>query len=107
MFFVGDAANTSCTHEFARFLARMHGTPWFGALGNHDGYYMGNLTFAADAGPARGVNHGNTWQGACECGDQLDHRTLSAIATLEYRLLLQPDANSEQDTLTKAVAIWI
>lgn len=79
VFFLGDAADVSCTGEYARFLSLMQPVPWLGVPGNHDGFYMGNGTFNAVPSPARinadgtfpprplqGLNDDNTWLGACE-----------------------------------------
>lgn len=103
-FFLGDAANTSCVGEMRRFLRAVDGLPWFGVLGNHDGYYMGNLTFAADAidNPAD-----FSWQGACEHADTDSLTPPSRLTKLEEKLLGQQHSNAEQGTMTKAVALWL
>lgn len=103
-FFLGDAANTSCVGEMLRFLKEVDGLLWFGVLGNHDGYYMGNLTFAADAieNPAD-----FTWQGACEYAGLGSTLLRSRLGQLERQLLGQKNSNAEQGTMTKAVAIWL
>src|SRR5687767_4156122 len=60
-FFLGDAANVSCIEEYTRFLDAIGGELlWFGAPGNHDGFFMGNFTFEP-----RGATGVNSWQGAC------------------------------------------
>jgi hypothetical protein len=103
-FFLGDAANTSCVGEMRRFLHAVADLPWFGVLGNHDGYYMGNLTFAADAFDSA---TDFTWQGACEHAAPQPAASAARLAALETRLLGQRHSNAEQGTMTKAVAIWL
>lgn len=103
-FFLGDAANTSCVGEMLRFLKEVKTLPWFGVLGNHDGYYMGNLTFAADEieNPAD-----FSWQGACEHAGLVPKSLSDRLGQLERKLLGQRNSNAEQGTMTKAVAIWL
>lgn len=103
-FFLGDAANTSCVGEMVRFLNGVDGLPWFGVLGNHDGYYMGNLTFAADAIESPSDF---TWQGACDHDGGASPPLRKQLARLEDKLLGQVHSNAEQGTMTKAVAIWM
>lgn len=106
VFFLGDAANVSCIGELARFLDVMRPLPWLGVLGNHDGYYMGNMAFRPDPviNPAP-----STWQGACQHSTP---RGGPELAALERRFLEDLDGKGglthvEQRTLTKTHAVWM
>lgn len=108
VFFLGDAADVSCGGEFARFLQLMHPLPWLGVLGNHDGYYMGNMTFSADG--ENGARR-NRWQGACE-HSAVPNQRREALVQLERLLLEDIDGEGglthvEQGTLTKTHGVWM
>lgn len=75
MFFLGDAADISCASEYEYFLRILRDAnngqlPWLAVLGNHDGYYEGNITRQPDLplqgpGPFERPRRSNRWSEAC------------------------------------------
>jgi calcineurin-like phosphoesterase family protein len=76
MFFLGDAADISCASEYEYFLRILRDAnngqlPWLAVLGNHDGYYEGNITrqpdlpLQASGDPFVGPRRSNRWSEAC------------------------------------------
>lgn len=107
--FLGDAADISCIDEYARFLDALGSDlVWFGAIGNHDGHYMGNFTFEP-----RGAEGDNSWQGACARDGFNRHRTWpfhDRLDQLERALWLvdrHDESHVDQGVLSKAHAIWL
>lgn len=109
VFFLGDAANISCINEYERFLGVMQRVPWFGVLGNHDGFYMGNLTYLPDrpGSPTRP----NAWSGACQHGVESNHELRKRMSALESAFLQHETAtvgtHAQQGTLSKTTAAWM
>lgn len=106
---LGDAANVSCIGEFERFLLAMKPLSWLGVPGNHDGYYLGNMTFRPDAviRPRR-----NSWQGACQYSVQGGAARFPGLEKLERRFLEDIDGKGgltyvKQGTLPKSHAVWM
>jgi predicted phosphodiesterase len=112
VFFLGDGANTSCTGEYARFLNAMSAARWFGVLGNHDGFYMGNYTWAPD-GKGADPKKKDTWSGACNMseGNEGDQEVFSVpkekLAALERSMLDVPETYTRMSSMPKALAVWL
>jgi hypothetical protein len=125
-FFLGDAADVSCIDEYDRFLTATGPPPpprtsatsastsarsdlqWFGVMGNHDGYFMGNSTFEP-----RGASGQNTWQGACAIDGERGHRRWAVRDRLDrlerdlWKVAATEETHVDQGVLTKAHAIWM
>lgn len=100
IFFLGDGANTSCYAEYVHFLRAMDARVWFGAIGNHDGFYMGNLGGRAEA----------DWVAACRRG--LDPNEAWVRSGEENALQLRLVAWTKQlgipvGTMPKALAVLL
>lgn len=108
-FFLGDAADVSCVGELAHFLATMRPALWFGVPGNHDGFYMGNFTYAPD--PLSTLPVPNTWYGGCRRAGGIEPERHRKIAALEQAFLnhgtQKVGRSIDQGTLTKTHAVWL
>jgi hypothetical protein len=124
IFFLGDATDISCTGEFADFLRTMDsasgqtspaGLPWFAVLGNHDGYYEGNLTLRPDKPmnprdrESFAIPGDKTWSGACYASQLSVPERHRELMEFERRYLIQSknslDTHTEQKSLSKATAV--
>jgi hypothetical protein len=141
IFFAGDAADISCTSEYHAFISTMDiatkyvpssnqgdsnhesyenqkdppQSPWFMVLGNHDGFYMGNLSYPPDI-PRKQQDDihrfppgDKTWSGACYTHDLLDPDD-GRLIDFEQKVLLPPNTRRAkthgfQRSLSKALAI--
>ncbi len=110
VFFLGDAANMSCTDEYVRFVQAM-GTksPWFAIPGNHDGFMMGNFGYAHEY--FRQPNK-NTWQGGCDGGNSVSAKFRTKLHRIEHELFSsEKTANAvesaDQGIMTKAQGILL
>jgi hypothetical protein len=127
VFFLGDAADISCTTEFTEFLraterltaakADQPSLPWFAALGNHDGFYMGNITMRPDK-LARTKEEtlpnttpgDKTWSGACYAVGLAEPTFQKRLVAFEQAVLLKGEPNpakthAHQRSLSKSLAI--
>jgi 3',5'-cyclic AMP phosphodiesterase CpdA len=101
--FLGDAANVSCISEYARYLQTMGPKTWFGVPGNHDGFYMGNLTFL----PVDATGDGS-WAGTCAAdGVSTDPASNNELAALETAFWKLSPTHAAQGVLTKSHVIWM
>ena len=107
--FLGDAANVSCISEFSAFIELNREVNWIFVPGNHDGYYMGNMTFAPrDKGSEK---QDKSWEGSCLGGSGLAADEERKIRDLENALYGFADKGKQthvdEGVLTKAHAIWL
>lgn len=101
VFFLGDGANASCIGEFYRFEKAMGleptSVPWFAVLGNHDGYYMGNLVLPGDVQ--------SEWSAACRNDAELPDDLKQRLQKWEADVLGGGDNYVGQGMMPKAIAV--